>query len=437
MLMSIIYHFLKLVTLITFWGFYGRTIIINKKNLRLKGPTILVSNHPNTLIDPLQVAARVNRIVYFLANASLFKTPFQNWFFNTFFCIPVERPEDTNGKPIQNTQNFARADQHLSKGRILYIAPEGYSYKGRKLMKVKTGTARIALSAEQANDFKLGLKILPVGLNYESPYKSRSKIWIHVGEPIEASSYKAAYEENSFSAARALTDTLEENMRSLILHTNDPREDKLLHYMEKIAQQENPLPQKENYFRSKDLLASLQAWRAKEETSWEIFATDLEQYFDLLENKRLEDSNVACSGSCGILGRSLVAFLGLPFFLYGWLNNFLPAYIPVFLVRKLKLSVEYDATVKTITSLITFPLFYRLQYGLLDQWLSSPFPLLYLLSLIPLGLLAWELKKRYGHLIRQWRWQQYRRKKPELVRELCKMRAGILEKIRREKIHNL
>ncbi|MFK8105018.1 MAG: 1-acyl-sn-glycerol-3-phosphate acyltransferase, partial [Saprospiraceae bacterium] len=168
------YHSVRLLALTIFRLFYGKKTILNQKNLKVDYPCILVSNHPNTLHDPLHVAAKVDhRIVHFLVNAGLFATPFTNWFFSTFYCIKIERPQDVKGGKISNEKAFEACDIFLRQGGCLYIAPEGTSRVERHIRKMKTGAARIALSAERHNNYQLGLKILPVGLNYDNPTKFR------------------------------------------------------------------------------------------------------------------------------------------------------------------------------------------------------------------------------------------------------------------------
>ena len=134
--------------------------------------------------------------------------------------------------------------------------------------------------------------------------------------------------------------------------------------------------------------------------------------------------------SCKLLRRTFWALISSPIFLFGWLNNYLPAWIPAWMVRKLKLSEEYDATVKAISGLITFPLFYFLQYKIIQLFLPPPYPLWYLLSLIPLGLIAWELKKYYDALGFAWRFQKFRRQKPDELNALMKRRTQIMKAVK-------
>jgi len=167
----------------------------NRKNR----PTILSSNHPNTMLDCLNVAERIPwQMTHFLGNANMFQGKFANWFFTTFFVIPIQRKQDTGDRKFDNKKSFAKVNAFLESGGALFIAPEGGSNIARRLRPLKSGTARMALNAEYENDFQLGLGILPIGQNYTDQLSFRSQLFINVGEPIVVADYKDAYEKDSF-----------------------------------------------------------------------------------------------------------------------------------------------------------------------------------------------------------------------------------------------
>ncbi|MCB0662757.1 MAG: 1-acyl-sn-glycerol-3-phosphate acyltransferase, partial [Saprospiraceae bacterium] len=226
-LLHLIYDFLKVLVLLVLRIFFRKISFINRKNLRYTHPCLLVSNHPNTLLDPLIPSAFARKKVFFLANASLFAGGFANWFFSTFYCIPVYRPQDKGYKPGKNNNSFEKAENHLLKGGTLYIAPEGTSYIERRLRPIKTGTARIALQTAARDGFQTNLKILPVGLNYEDQTRFWKNILIHVGQPISVNSYEEEFEKDPFEAVRMLTEALQEEMGNQLISIQDVTESRL------------------------------------------------------------------------------------------------------------------------------------------------------------------------------------------------------------------
>lgn len=403
--MYIIYQFLKLVTRTCFWVYYPRTTVLNRQNFRFNRPTILVSNHPNTLLDPLHAAVRVPMIVHFLANASLFSSPFLKWFFSTFFCIPVERPQDVGGRKIDNKEAFRQASDFLGTGGCLYIAPEGTSFKGRRVRPLRTGAARIALDAEDNQGFGLGLSIMPVGLTYEASNCFRSRLTIYAGEPIWIKGYEALYRQDAFQAARQLTDDLEETLRSLVIHTRDEEEDRLAARLESLMRNSKPVTEPVHFARTQYLIAQLRDWQERSPAEAIQFRQEVGSYFNNLDEQRTEDRALARPP------RPLwLHFTGLvilfPVFLHGLVHNFLPAFIPVGLARRLKLDVEYNSTLKILAGLITFPLFYYLQYKLIYWLYDWQTALVYVLTLLPAGLFAWAFYRHQKRVLRYFRFRR-------------------------------
>lgn len=382
--MYLVYQILKGIVKIALWIYYPHTRIVNREHLRFKGPAILVSNHQNTLMDPLNAAAYVREQVFFLANTGLFQSKFSNWFFNTFFCIPIERPEEANGKPT-NEQNFARVNAHLERGGTLYIAPEGTSWMKRHLHRLKTGTVRIAFSAERKNDYQLDLKIVPVGLNYSDHTKFRSSVFIIADEPLYVRDWREDYEKDPVETVKRVTTELQERIRDLMIDTADEDEDLFLQRLEEMLQNSKPLDPEKHFHRTRKLLANLRIWQNTERETYDAFYEHVVAYFRNLQANKVNDHAVAHTPDRGLAVKFVGLMLGFPLFLYGFVNNFLPAFIPAAAMRilqsKYNLYIGYTSTVKFSVGVFTFPIFYWLQSELVQALFSTPISWWYLLSL--------------------------------------------------------
>ncbi len=388
--MRFIYSILKVITKVALWIYFSETKVKHRARLHFKGPAIVVSNHPNTLMDVLNVAARAREQFHFLANAGLFKSKFGNWFFNTFYCIPIERVLDANGKPINNAANFARANQHLAQGGTLYIAPEGTSWMKRHLHPLKTGTARIAFSAESAHDYQLDLKIIPVGLNYSDPTAFRSQLFIHTGKPLYVRDFQAAYAQDPIGMVREVTQILEEHLRPLMLHTADDAEDERLHRLETMLQNEKPLDLERQFERSKALLEQLQHLQQKEPERYAHLQEAINDYYEKLDKYKLKDIAITKYNITFFWLLLPIHIISAPLFLYGYINHILPAWIPPlimrYMMRRANLYIGYSSTVKFALGVFLFPLFYWLQSELVAFLCSERLSWWYLLSLPLAGL---------------------------------------------------
>lgn len=408
-----VYQFLKLVVRLLLALYYPFTRVTGRRHLRLKGPTFVAVNHPNTLIDALQGAARVDSQVFFLANAGLFNGRLAHWFFSTFFCLPVERPEDTGGRPIDNTVTFDRVTQHLAQGGHLLIAPEGGSLLERRLRPLKTGAARMALSAEAKHDFSLDVRILPIGLNYEHPERFGASLFVNVGEPLRAAEFRDLYQSDTREAARAMTDRFEERLRDLIIDTRDEEEDQLLRRLETLLQSSRPANPQRHFYRTHNLLKTLRRSETDEPVAYAHRKEDVTAYFQTLHSLHLTDpvAAEAMTRSRVALALPLLGLiLGFPLFLYGLINNALPYFPPRrlthWLGRAKDLYIGYFATAKMMIGLLTFPLFYGLQIALVNRFLAWPYVLIYAVSLIPAGYFAHSYPRMARQVAARRRWRR-------------------------------
>src|ERR1051326_7760375 len=223
-----LYSFLKVVFRITMRLFFRAYTVKGKENIPSAGPVIFLANHPSTFMDPIVVAASINRKVFFLAKAEVFKGKFAQWLLPRFNMIPVYRAQDDPTQMHKNKETFKKCFEHLAKGGCILIFPEGISLTERKLKKIKTGAARIALGAEADNDFKLGVKIISVGLNYSDPHTFQSNLFVNVDEPISVRDYKEQYEKDAFASASALTEEIRARLEKQVVAIEDEKLDKLV-----------------------------------------------------------------------------------------------------------------------------------------------------------------------------------------------------------------
>lgn len=381
-------------------------------------------------MDPFNAVSRIWQPVYFLANAGLFATRFTNWFFTTFYCIPVQRKGDKKGKFVDNRSSFEKCDQFLSNKGILYIAPEGGSYEGRQLERIKTGTARIALSAEARNNFNLGLKIIPIGLVYEDPTRFRSRLMINVGAPITITEYREAYQQETFEAAKQLTKVIETALSNLIINPFDKEEDQLLGKAEIL-------------YRSHDSKFNIQKlnWTQKLAEGFRNMGSPpqrdllhhLNTYFEQLKKIQTNDAAVAKGRKNHILRwfDLTLYLLGFPLFCYGLLNHFVLLLAMHGIWNKLNLYPTYESTVKFVVILIFLPLSYYVQSEVIAAIFGVSFSWWYLLTLIPSGVFASYYWKKINQKYKDWKWFFWSKKNKDGAVKLEHKRAAVWKELNR------
>jgi 1-acyl-sn-glycerol-3-phosphate acyltransferase len=385
--MRFIYLLLRIISRAGIAVFYRSRLVLGRENLKFDGPAIVVSNHPSTLMDPLNAGINIRQEMFFLANYGLFKNPVSNWILTRLFCIPVKRKEDVNeGEVRDNDAAFEQSYQHLEKYGVLFIAAEGVSWMNRYVRPFKTGTARIAFGAERRNNWQLGVKIIPVGISYDAPRLFRSTTTVAYGAPIDPKPWAEAYHKDPEKTVEDFTALIQRKVAELTLNSGSEAGDIFVDQTE-IMLHNSPLGLSKT-----DRYLLLKAFLVKHIND-SLLKARVADYFLALEKAGLTDAGVARSQSPpfavhrapstvhrppstvhrppstvhrppstvhrapSTVHRPPSTLLLLsPFFLLGYGFWFLPCWLPWLLCRRLNLYPGYDSNVKVLTGLFTFPL---------------------------------------------------------------------------------
>jgi 1-acyl-sn-glycerol-3-phosphate acyltransferase len=367
-----IYFLLRSLAQFVVYVYFRKIYINNKENFELKGPTIIVSNHPNTLIDPVLIASYVKKPIFFLANAGLFKNPIAAKLLRYLYCIEVKRFEDTGNKSLDNTAAFDQSSQHLAANGNIYIAIEGTSYMERVLRPLKTGFARIGFQAITSHAKGQEIFILPIGLNYEKHDKSGFDLEINVGESIPLSHYLVDYDHHNQATIKDLTTEMRSVLEALVIHTEDLDEEALLLNIDALFYgkiKQNP----SNVFEEhRTILQHIKRWKQKRSIAFNTWENMFTQFAALLDNYSLSLKILSqvFYKTFPLKEKMVLAALGFPIYFYAWLNHFIAIWVPRWINKKLDFYVGYTSTVKILAAIIFAPIAYILIFILISNHIS-------------------------------------------------------------------
>ncbi len=145
------------------------------------GPRLIVANHFGGLVDAIVVVRALGGLPHIVAKSTLFKTLPLKIGLRALGVVPVYRRVD-HSDTEKNTSSFREVANVLAKGKTVLIFPEGTVTDDQELQKVRTGAARMALSAVEAG--ARNLAIIPLGITYEDKVSSRSRVLVEAGERI-------------------------------------------------------------------------------------------------------------------------------------------------------------------------------------------------------------------------------------------------------------
>lgn len=179
------------------------------------GPVLLVANHPNSLLDPMLVAAVARRPVRFLAKAPLFVDAKIGWLVRAAGSVPVYRKGDDPTQMQRNDEMFRAVHQALAAGAAVALFPEGISHSEPAMAPLRTGAARIAMGAAALTGN--AIPIIPVGLVFRRKEQFRSDALVIVGQPL-AWDDLALRGLDDADAVRMLTERISEALRALTIN---------------------------------------------------------------------------------------------------------------------------------------------------------------------------------------------------------------------------
>jgi 1-acyl-sn-glycerol-3-phosphate acyltransferase len=254
-------------------------------------PLVFVLNHPNGLLDPIVLRVALGRPSRFLAKSTLFGNPLGRLAMNAFGSIPVYRPREADG--ARNEETFARCRAELGAGGVLALFPEGTSHSDPEMKPLKTGAARIALSAEAANDGQLGVTVVPVGLSYQRKVTFRSSVLLVVGEPIAIAPRLPAYRIDVRAAVTALTDEIGARLDEIVLQA-ESRE--LLAGIARVARWtagpatgDDPEDPAARHRRAREMAAAYARMRARDPARLEAIVEEVQSYWQTLQRLGVRD----------------------------------------------------------------------------------------------------------------------------------------------------
>ncbi len=394
---SLRYFLLK--SWVGFWHnniFYRKIIILNKENIPRDKHLIFTINHQNSLMDALALlyALRWKQPV-FLARSDIFKKNFIARLLFFVKILPIYRIRDGFDSLKNNDAVFLKTIEVIKNGRGLALLPEG-SHEGiHRLRQLKKGFARIAFQTEEANEFKLNIKIVPVGLDYDNYERFRSRLILNFGKAIPVSDFYDQYKESPVKAINSLKAHLWEKLHPLIVHIESDEFYDLINELRYIYRY-RMLEQLPDSGDGKELISDQATVRIlseceKEDRSLllplkEKVATYLDKLKSIgISNKYVEKGR---SSIVNLVFSLLALIITFPVFLYGFINNYIPFRIAVSIGNNVE-DPQFISSFKFGLSRILSPLFHIIQSVIVGLLVSWPIAGIYFVSLLPAALAAY------------------------------------------------
>ena len=417
--------------------YYRRFTVVGYEKIPFGSPVIFAPNHQNALMDALAVDFAAKRSVVFLARADIFKKPFVAKILNMLRILPIYRIRDGIEALGNNQEVFDNTIATLKSNYPICILPEGNHEGQKRLRSLKKGIFRIALQAEENNQFNLNLHIVPVGLDYSDYFNAGADLTVVFGTPIRIADYADQYHENEQKTINKLMNLLAENMRSVMIHI--PEEQYELIY--EVSEMYEPNvwntcnikrhPYNRLTIRQYIVQKASEAFKQFPEKASQIAET-LQGYNNTLSKLRFDDCLLQQKPAVffSLLTEIILSILLLPLQLYGFILNYIPFKLPIQLALKVK-DKHFKSSVQFVISLLFFPVYYLVLITLFSIFTDGYLLLLIFIITLPLtGIFSFYNYQRMEFLRDKIRLFWFRHSDNEQYKALISERLKIIDLIK-------
>ncbi|MEM7658814.1 MAG: 1-acyl-sn-glycerol-3-phosphate acyltransferase [Bacteroidota bacterium] len=396
-------------------------------------------NHQNALIDALNAACgtKLERQPTFLTRADVFVS----WampVLNAYKMLPVYRQRDGVDTLAKNEAIFEECIQRLMHNESLIIFVEGNHAKEFRLRPLKKGAGRIAFQAFERSKEQLDLHFVPVGLNYSNHQKVRNEVLINYGPAFPISDFLESYKQNPRKGLLKATKAIQASLAEQIIHIENTSHYETINGLRLVfskalakANGDSPTDLRARFLIEKKVVAQLENEVKAGGEAMEQFHQDAAAYFAWLEEENLRD-HVIASGKYPVgtlLLQGIGFLLGLPVYLFGLLNNYHAYRLADHLAVSNFKDLQFHSSIRMVTALLLFPIFYLLQTGLVWIFTNWWIALAYLVALPITGNFAFWLAQKFKKWRARWRFRSMLNKQDAQALHMAESRKQIFSKL--------
>jgi len=408
------------------------------------GAALLLPNHPNALLDPAVIWATAERDVRFLAKSTLFDGPLR-FLVAGSGAIPVYRKLDQGVDASKNTETFAAVDAALAQGDAICIFPEGVSHSTGRLVPLRTGAARMALSAERGGT---RVNLVPVGLNFERKTTFRSRVTVIYGQPFTGEDLADATVHPD--GVRELTDRMAARMRRLLIEAESKTDAAIVDRVDRMYSAARGIGRDphDRVERRRIIAAGIERLRAADPQRYDEILLRFHRYQKRLERFGLRDRHLDWAISTGdaakfAIREALAAVVLAPLAIAAFIMFAVPYHLTGYAARWFTREPDVAATAKVVGGFLIYTA-WLVALGVTARLAGVPHAVLLSFLLLPplavAGLFAIERESAVLDAVRAWflltrthadTRERLRRRRSELADVLDEVNEWMMEKSER------
>ena len=356
-------RFLKNIAELATRLLYRRIDVHQPHGATASGPQLGVANHFGGFADALILIHALDRVPRFIARDVIWRYPIAKQLMQFVRAIPVHKPADSAARgAARNDQMFASTYRALGGQDLVVIFPEGITVDDPAIAPIKTGAARIALGARAAG--VAGIQIIPSGIHYEDKALLRSKVYVHVGDPIDLDRWldeNTGPGDDEGSSNRELvtelTAVIEASLRRAAPNFSDWQEARSMGQASAVTLRNVPGAAPEVNYADQSAMADVLASRpdgakARITAAVDTYNADLDAA-GLTDEQMMTRHRSRRSFLWRVTWNAILGLLLLPFAVIGFVINVIPMTL-TWLVGRARVDPAMMATIKPAAAIVFF-----------------------------------------------------------------------------------
>lgn len=316
---------------------YNRIEVKGKENIPSDGAVLLAGNHCNTLMDALVILQSFRDETVFGARADMFKHSLIAKAMFFLRILPMVRQRDGLRNVLKNYESIDTITETLENGIRFCMFPEGRHRPAHSLLPLGKGIFRSALAANARFGKEKPVYIVPVGLEYGDYFRYRSTCLVTFGKAFNVTEFVKGLEvDNEAQMMEPLRKELHARMSETLTYIKDDEMLEQKWALTRILARESARngSLEDRMLHNRHVISQIEkAMSLKPEQMKEI----LEDASDLDHKRRRKGISIWSFGRESNLGnvisKSIIALLGIPYFIFAAVAS-LPMWVTFEILRK-------------------------------------------------------------------------------------------------------
>lgn len=299
---------------------YNAIEVRGRENIPTDGAVIIAPNHCNTLMDALVVLQTFRNETVFGARADMFKVKLIADIMYFLRILPMVRQRDGLRNVLKNYETQETIIETLEHGVRFCMFPEGRHRPAHSLLPLGKGVFRAAFAANARFGSEKPVYIVPTGLEYGDYFRYRSTCLVNFGKPVNVTELvKSLDVENEAQMMEPVKRELQTRMSELRTFIPDGEEYASRWALTRMlvrddARQGTLLDRMKH---NRHVISCIEEAAISSPEKMDAILKEAASFEEKRKKSRLSIWSFGKRNTvANVLGKTLIALLGIPYFLF-------------------------------------------------------------------------------------------------------------------------